>query len=63
MGLGVGPLVYDEVDCIGDEERLSDCSGSEVENWECFSHEHDVGVICLDRKSHNVFKNLSTKSQ
>lgn len=41
-------MKYDEVNCAGDEERLSSCDKSNIENPECFDHENDVGVICLD---------------
>lgn len=51
IGLGSGQIVYSEVECTGSEERLSECELSEDlsdDSWWCFSHEYDVGVICLD---------------
>ena len=48
VGLGTGRVVYNEVQCMGSEERLSDCNRTEDVIIDCFSHEHDVGIICLD---------------
>ena len=48
VGLGSGRIVYSQVDCTGHEESLSECNKTEVISSWCLSHEHDVGVICLD---------------
>ena len=48
VGLGTGKLKYNEVNCVGNEEKLANCDKRGVENMECFNHENDVGVICLD---------------
>ena len=48
VGLGTGKLKYNEVNCVGNEEKLDNCDKRGVENTECFNHENDVGVICLD---------------
>ena len=48
VGLGTGRVVYNEVECIGSEERLSDCNKTENVDSECYTHEHDVGIFCLD---------------
>ena len=48
-GPGTGPIALDFVLCIGNENRLIDCFYS-LDTTED-SHDNDVGVMCVPRKS------------
>ena len=45
FGRGTGPIFFHDVDCIGNETNLFDCSGSVIVGQNCF-HSKDAGVIC-----------------
>ena len=57
------PTWLDEVDCSGDEERLSDCSGKMWGDEDC-GHSEDAGVICYTSKFlfHNMKSNCCISS-
>ena len=45
FGSGSNPIHLDELDCVGNEERLIDCDRSSVGDHNCF-REEDASVIC-----------------
>ena len=45
FGPGIGPIVLKGVDCTGDEERLLNCTISNMQDLNC-THSRDAGVAC-----------------
>lgn len=45
FGQGTGPIFFDETGCIGNENKLIECSSSGVGVHNC-GHSEDAGVIC-----------------
>ena len=45
LGGGTGPILLDEVDCMGNERNLYQCTHSGIGNHNCH-HSEDVGVRC-----------------
>ena len=45
FGRGTGPIVLDEVQCVGVENTLSQCPHDGIGNHDC-SHIEDAGVKC-----------------
>lgn len=46
FGPGPGPIFYDEVQCLGSEERLSDCRSYDGSG--CSAYYEAVGIACTD---------------
>lgn len=44
-GQGKGPILLDNVRCMGNEASLFDCSQLELRNHDCH-HREDAGVLC-----------------
>ena len=47
FGRGSGPILLDEVDCLGNESSLFNCNHSGILNHDC-NHAKDASVFCSD---------------
>ena len=45
FGEGSGPIWYDNVDCVGNEANITQCSHSGIGVLNC-THSQDAGVVC-----------------
>ena len=54
FGQGIGPILFDDVQCNGFEQRLFDCSHPGLEVNNCGHHE-DAGVECSAGKQYHLF--------
>ena len=48
FGEGSGPIWYDNVDCVGSETNITQCSHSGIEAHSC-THSQDAGVVCASK--------------
>ncbi len=55
FGAGVGPIYYNEMNCSGNETRLSDCPHRAHVLGPC-QHNQDAGIVC------GIGKTCATKS-
>ena len=46
FGQGIGPILLDDVNCNGEEQKLFDCVHAGIEVGNC-DHSQDAGVVCL----------------
>ena len=47
FGEGTGPILLDDVECIGTETNIGECDYLSVGENNC-GHEKDAGVVCLE---------------
>ena len=48
FGAGLGPILLDNVDCLGVESTILECQ-YDTQTYDC-SHYQDAGVVCLPCK-------------
>ena len=48
FGTGMGPIVYSDLECIGNETAIQDCPSNYGIADTCFNHYSDVAVVCND---------------
>ena len=61
FGAGIGPIYLDNVFCMGNEARLTDCQHQGIEFHNCF-HFEDAGVVCSGDYSHTPHTSTYTLS-
>ena len=49
FGEGTGPILLDNVDCTGHEDRITACPNQRIAQHNCL-HSEDASVICQCKK-------------
>lgn len=44
-GPGTGPIILDNIECVGNEEKLHLCPHGGLGNHDC-THQEDASVVC-----------------
>ena len=58
FGSTSNPIVYNDVDCVGDETNIASCSKS-TDTTGCY-HSTDIGVRCFCKcNTHYIYSNIS----
>ena len=58
FGRGTGPIYLDNVFCIGNETRLTDCQHQGIGSHNCL-HSEDAGVVCSGEYTNTCAPSLS----
>ena len=58
FGVAIGAIFLDNVRCLGNESRLTDCLHNGIGSHNCF-HNEDVGARCQLRKNIEVYRYIS----
>ena len=61
FGEGMGPIYLDNVFCLGNETRLTDCRHQDVGSHNCL-HIEDAGVECLGEYTNACHTSTHTMS-
>ena len=58
FGPGMGPILLDNVECTGDEQKLTACPNQRIGQHDC-QHSEDASVICQGKCNKQASKQAS----
>ena len=58
-GPSTQPILIRDVECIGNESKISECAHSDINEFGNCLHADDVGVICEGERERAVFVTIS----